>query len=119
MAINGLQWPCLMYDHLKCNPEDMWEGLLRSNILVQVSCGHGVQLGNRCGRLINVPGSVIFQGYKHIFTSPSSVDGQSRSTRCGNAQLHGMTAVTIPSIAYVTTLVSLTVTVPKSQCNGA
>lgn len=45
------------------------------------------------------------QAYKHIFTSPSSVDGENRATRSGNAQIHGMTSVTVPSLVYVATLV--------------
>lgn len=47
------------------------------------------------------------QAYKHIFTSPSSVDSETKATRSGNARIHGMTAVTLPSIAYVATQVNL------------
>lgn len=51
----------------------------------------------------------VDQAYKHVFTSPSSV-GQSaldfnKATRSGNARLHGMKSVTIPSIAYIATQV--------------
>ncbi|TEB15754.1 hypothetical protein FA13DRAFT_1759170 [Coprinellus micaceus] len=42
--------------------------------------------------------------YKHVFISPSSANGESRATRGGNAQIHGMTSVTVPSLAYVATL---------------
>ena len=45
------------------------------------------------------------QAYKHIFTSPSSVDKVVKATRSGNARIHGMTQVTSPSIAYVATQV--------------
>jgi hypothetical protein len=45
------------------------------------------------------------QAFRHIFTSPSSVDREPKATRAGNARLHGMTAVTGASIAYVTTQV--------------
>jgi hypothetical protein len=48
---------------------------------------------------------VSMQAYKHIFTSPSSVDKEPKATRSGNARLHGMTCVTLPSIAYVATQV--------------
>jgi hypothetical protein len=48
---------------------------------------------------------VISQGYKHIFTSPSSVEKEPKATRSGNARLHGMTQVTPASIAYVATQV--------------
>jgi hypothetical protein len=45
------------------------------------------------------------QAYKHVFTSPSSVEKEPKATRSGNARIHGMTRVTIPSIAYVATQV--------------
>jgi hypothetical protein len=48
---------------------------------------------------------VIGQAFKHIFTSPSSVDREPRATRSGNARIHGMKKVTIPSLAYVATQV--------------
>ena len=45
------------------------------------------------------------QAYKHIFTSPSSVNKVVKATRSGNARIHGMTQVTSLSIAYVATQV--------------
>ena len=45
------------------------------------------------------------QTYKHIFTSPSSVDEVMKATRSGNARIHGMTQVTSPSIVYIATQV--------------
>jgi hypothetical protein len=45
------------------------------------------------------------QAFKHIFTSPSSVDQEPKATRSGNARIHGMTQVTAASIAYVATQV--------------
>lgn len=49
---------------------------------------------------------IIFnQAYKHVFTSPSSVEREPKATRSGNARLHGMTSVTIASIAYIATQV--------------
>lgn len=48
---------------------------------------------------------IFFKAYKHIFTSPSSVDKEPKATRSGNARLHGMVAVTAASIAYVATQV--------------
>jgi hypothetical protein len=41
------------------------------------------------------------QAFKHIFTSPSSVEKENRATRLGNARIHGMTHATSASIAYV------------------
>ncbi|KAG1736914.1 uncharacterized protein EDB91DRAFT_1237997 [Suillus paluster] len=43
--------------------------------------------------------------YKHVFTSPSSVDKEPKATQSGNARLHGMKSVTIASIAYIATQV--------------
>jgi hypothetical protein len=47
------------------------------------------------------------QAYKHIFTSPSSVEKEVKATRSGNARIHGMTRVTTASLAYVATQVRL------------
>ena len=47
----------------------------------------------------------LAQAYKHVFTSPSSVDKEPKATRSGNARIHGMTRVTLPSIAYIATQV--------------
>jgi len=47
----------------------------------------------------------VMQAYKHIFTSPSSVEKEPKATRSGNARIHGMMQVTLPSIAYVATQV--------------
>ncbi|TEB08775.1 hypothetical protein FA13DRAFT_1647227, partial [Coprinellus micaceus] len=90
LVVTGLQWPMLLYAGLKCNQENMWEGLLRNRILVQA--------------------------YKHIFTSPSSVHGESRATRSGNAELHGMDTVTVPSIAYIATLVRFSLSSVTTFC---
>lgn len=49
------------------------------------------------------------QAFKHVFTSPSSVDKEPKATRSGNARLHNMTHVTPASIAYVATQVLLLV----------
>ncbi|KAG1736824.1 hypothetical protein EDD22DRAFT_982373 [Suillus occidentalis] len=56
-----------------------WWGLLRSRLLVYA--------------------------YKHVFTSPSSVDREPKAMRSGNAHLHGMNLVTIGSLAYIATQV--------------
>ena len=49
--------------------------------------------------------SHLTQAYKHVFTSPSSVDKEPKATRSGNARIHGITQVTPPSIAYIATQV--------------
>jgi len=79
MAVCGDQWPIFLYDGYSYDPEDPWNGLFRSALLVSA--------------------------YKHIFTSPSSVDKEPKATRSGNARIHGMTQVTLPSIAYIATQV--------------
>ncbi|KIM64222.1 hypothetical protein SCLCIDRAFT_23572 [Scleroderma citrinum Foug A] len=56
---------------------DPWNGLLWSGLLVSA--------------------------FKHIFTSPSSVDQEPKATRSGNVHLHGMQSVTKASIAYIAT----------------
>ena len=48
------------------------------------------------------------QAFKHIFTSPSSVEKENKAMRSGNARIHGMTRVTTASLAYVATQVCLT-----------
>jgi len=47
------------------------------------------------------------QAYKHIFTSPSSVEKEVKATRSGNARIHGMTRVTPASLAYIATQVHI------------
>ncbi|KAG2110711.1 hypothetical protein DEU56DRAFT_749779 [Suillus clintonianus] len=79
LSVCGDQWPIFLFAHHTYDTEDPWCGLLRSRLLV-------------CA-------------YKHIFTSPSSVDKEPKATRSGNARLHGMNSVTIASIAYVATQV--------------
>ncbi|KAG2058510.1 hypothetical protein BDR06DRAFT_980373 [Suillus hirtellus] len=78
-AICGDQWPMFLYAGYRYDPEDPWKGLLQSEIL-------------------------IF-GFKHVFTSPSSVDKEPKATCSGNASLHGMKSVTPGSLAYIATQV--------------
>ncbi|KAG2093353.1 uncharacterized protein F5147DRAFT_747948 [Suillus discolor] len=74
---SGDQWPIFLYAHHTFDADDPWCGLLRSRLLA----------------------------YKHVFTSPSSIDKEPKATQSGNARLHGMNSVTIASIAYVATQV--------------
>ncbi|KAG1787079.1 uncharacterized protein HD556DRAFT_1434526 [Suillus plorans] len=78
-AVRGDQWPIFLYAGYVYDPEDPWKGLLRSDILIY--------------------------GFKHVFTSPSSVDKEPKATRSGNAYLHGMKSVTRGSLAYISTQV--------------
>ncbi|KAG2048683.1 hypothetical protein BDR06DRAFT_984683 [Suillus hirtellus] len=79
IAIRGDQWPIFLYARSEYDVKNPWKGLLRSEILVF--------------------------GFKHVFTSPSSVDKEPKATRSGNAYLHGMESVTKGSLAYIATQV--------------
>ncbi|KAG0703964.1 hypothetical protein DFH29DRAFT_802625, partial [Suillus ampliporus] len=67
ITVRGDQWPMFLYAGYIYDPEDPWKGLLRSEIL-------------------------IF-GFKHVFTSLSSVDKEPKATHSSNAYLHGMKSV--------------------------
>ncbi|KAF8223950.1 hypothetical protein L208DRAFT_1314209, partial [Tricholoma matsutake] len=73
------QWPILLYKEHKYDPEDPWDGLLQSAILVLA--------------------------YKYIFTSLSSVEKEPKATHSRNAHIHRMTQVTMASITYIATQV--------------
>ncbi|KAI8973086.1 hypothetical protein BD414DRAFT_525063 [Trametes punicea] len=85
--VNGSHWPIFAFDEQTYNPAMPWESFLR--------------------------GRLIVQAFRHIFTSPTSAFTDdhaasvqnSRSTRTGNAALHGMTRVTPGSIVYCATQV--------------
>ncbi|KAF7970772.1 hypothetical protein HWV62_23120 [Athelia sp. TMB] len=79
-VVTGEDWPMFLYEDGQYEEEEPWKGLFRGDLLVK--------------------------GYKFIFTSPSSVDFiEPKATRGGNASIHGMTEVTLASIAYVATQV--------------
>ncbi|TEB18853.1 hypothetical protein FA13DRAFT_1719410 [Coprinellus micaceus] len=78
LVMTGLHWSKFLYKGLQVNPANAWDGLFRSKIMVLA--------------------------YKHVFISPSAASGESRATRAGNAQIHGMGSVTPASLAYVATL---------------
>ena len=97
MAVRGDQWPLLVYARHEFDPEEPWDGLFRSQPLVWV-----------CAHLFLLPYLLhSIQAFKHIFTSPSSVEKEVKATRSGNARIHGMTRVTTASLAYVATQVCL------------
>ncbi|KZP03035.1 hypothetical protein FIBSPDRAFT_915387 [Athelia psychrophila] len=79
LPMSGDLWPTFVYKDYKVDPDDIWANLFRSSLLVAA--------------------------YKYIFTSPSSVEREAKATRSGNARIHGMKEVTLPSIAYVATQV--------------
>jgi hypothetical protein len=99
MRVRGDQWPYFLYADEKYDPNDPWLGLLRSQLLIMVSTCLDIQPAYP---------QEVFQAYKHVFTSPSSVeDEEPRATRSGNARIHGMSSVTKGSIAYIATQVLL------------
>ncbi|KIJ92352.1 hypothetical protein K443DRAFT_135315 [Laccaria amethystina LaAM-08-1] len=77
LLVPGDQWPIFLYQGSVYDEDDPWKGLLRSTLLVST--------------------------FKHIFTSPSSVEKEAKATRSGNARIHGMTQVTRASITYAAT----------------
>ncbi|KJA21116.1 hypothetical protein HYPSUDRAFT_141196 [Hypholoma sublateritium FD-334 SS-4] len=77
LSVAGDQWPVFLYSSFKYDEDDPWKGLLQSSLLVKT--------------------------FKHIFTSPSSVEREAKATRSGNARIHGMTRVTRASISYAAT----------------
>ena len=98
MFVRGNQWLLFLYKDCNFDPENPWKGLLQHELLVLVHCR---LLLSMCTYLM------YLQAYKHVFTSPSSVDcDDPKATRSGNAHIHGMTSVTIGSLAYIATQVS-------------
>ncbi|TDL18751.1 hypothetical protein BD410DRAFT_842620 [Rickenella mellea] len=89
-TVAGDQWPLLVYANHEYDVDDPWKGLFRSQILVWA--------------------------YKHIFTSPSSVESEVKATRSGNARLHGMTQVTKASLAYIATQLRFSLTSASVFC---
>lgn len=97
MVVSGDHWPIFLYAGYIYDPEDPWKGLFKSQILISVNPPFlfvGPSILN-----------TIVKAYKHVFTSPSSVDKEVKATRSGNARIHGMTRVTPASIAYIATQV--------------
>lgn len=97
----GDVWPIFLYANCKYHPENPWEGFLKNVLLIKARFATIAAWS-----LISVD-HMLYQGFKHIFTSPSSVEKEAKATRSGNARIHGMTAVTPASIAYVATQVAI------------
>ena len=97
LRVAGDLWPIFLYADYSYDTEDPWNGLLRSSLLVSVGSIHSFCFASYLNRT---------QAYKHVFTSPSSVDQEPKATRSGNARIHGMQVVTKALIAYVATQVS-------------
>ena len=95
--VAGDQWPVFLYANYTYDLEDPWNGLLWSSLLISVSLHNSIVI------LFNHHD----QAFKHIFTSPSSVDQEPKATCSGNAHLHRMRSITKASIAYVATQVLL------------
>ena len=103
IVVAGDQWPLLVYADYEYNLEEPWEGLFRSKLLVWVRFLILLYSFFSPENLILIP--LFCKAYKHIFTSPSSVEKEAKATRSGNARIHGMTRVTPASLAYVATQV--------------
>ena len=101
LIVCGDQWPMLVYANQEYDFEDPWNGLFRSQLLIWMSFIHSY--------VTYVLLVLIGQAYKHIFTSPSSVEKKVKATRSGNAWIRGMKRVTTASLAYIATQVRLAV----------
>lgn len=111
MIVEGDNWPSFLYAGNRYDPEDVWKGLLRGHLLVLV-CYLKIRL--------SVSSQMkLVQGYKFVFTSLSSVEKEVKSTRSGNARIHGMTRVTPGSIAYIATQVRSNAPFPISYSCSA
>jgi hypothetical protein len=104
LTVPGDHWPVFLYTGALYNAADPWKGLLRSQILISVRCSLP-----STAHLSHLTAS---QAYKHVFTSPSSVESEVKATRSGNARIHGMTRVTPSSIAYIATQVRYCLSTP-------
>ncbi|TEB28542.1 hypothetical protein FA13DRAFT_1594372, partial [Coprinellus micaceus] len=77
--------PRFLFQDYVYDPENPWEGLLRSSLLESA--------------------------FKHVFTSPSSAmasesgSASNRCTKSSNAHIHGMRYVAVASITYIATQV--------------
>lgn len=92
-------FPLFLYMNEQVDSEDLFRGFLRNMILVKVS-------DTRIFFNSKLSVSYDIQGYLHVFRGPSAATNSSRSgTRKGNAATHSITKVTVPSIAYIATLV--------------
>lgn len=102
VVIPGDCWPLFLFAGFKNDSEEPWSGLFKSTLLVKVSYPHySIFIF-----VTQAPLAPLYsQAYKHIFTSPSSVEKVNKATQSGNAQIHGMSAVTAASIAYIATQV--------------
>ena len=93
MQVLGDQWPIFTYAHCEYNPEDVWKGTFRSAILVTASetqFTFNFQMYNK-----------LLQAYKHVFTSPGSINKISKVSD------QGMTSITLASITYIVTQVHI------------
>ena len=97
LRVAGDLWPIFLYADYSYDTEDPWNDLLHSGLLVLVGSIYTFCFTFYLNRT---------QAYKHVFTSPSSIDQEPKATRSGNARIHGMQVVTKASIAYVVTQVS-------------
>ncbi|KAG1810273.1 uncharacterized protein HD556DRAFT_1435985 [Suillus plorans] len=78
-------FPLFLYSDEQVDTEDLFHGFLRNMILVKAGDAHG---------------------YLHVFRGPSTATNSVRSgTRKGNAATHSINKVSVPSIAYIATLI--------------
>ncbi|KAL6303041.1 hypothetical protein BKA93DRAFT_789928 [Sparassis latifolia] len=86
--IDGTHWPTFVYAGTY-NPDLPWVGMLRGSLLVRTFIH--IFLG---------PSLANYDDGEHAVDENIMPESPNRSTRCGNAEMNGMTAVTPHSIAY-------------------
>ncbi|KAG2052325.1 hypothetical protein BDR06DRAFT_983177 [Suillus hirtellus] len=61
--------------------------------------------GNQWPMFLYAGSDILVFGFKHVFTSPSSMEKEPKATRSSNAYLHRMKSVMKGSLAYIATQV--------------
>ena len=98
LQVPGDQWLILLYASYTYDPDDPWNSLLHSGILILVS---------HCSWHLWLLMPTHSQAYKHIFTSPSSIDFEEPKATCScNACIHGMHSIMKALITYMVMQVS-------------
>ncbi|KAF8525620.1 hypothetical protein JB92DRAFT_2701435 [Gautieria morchelliformis] len=89
-------WPLFLFNEETFDMDDLFKSFLRNDILIHICV-------LPCSRHQLTP----WQAWRLIFLGPSALDSHPshKATRRGNAHINHMTRVTIPALAYISTLV--------------
>jgi hypothetical protein len=96
--LNAADWPMFLYANHECSliPRERRKGMFKGPILLKVC--HSIPFHSQL--------MFFDQAAKAILTSPSSVNGSSKSRRQSNSSKHGMKEINGVVIAYISMLVS-------------